>query len=230
MITRNGHPVREATETIMAAGAKTCGTRLAARAAFVAGLALLLAACAQGRIAVTVTPFYESPPGPLAGLAADVVPARPELAQDPAFADFGDRLGAKLARLGLIPAAGGPAAIHARLDYESRPRDERREGSRVGVGIGIGHVGRHVGVGGTVGVPIETGRRVTVYDHRVSVALVRADDGAVLWEGRALADGVSAPLAEVIDAMLDALFTDFPGQSGATRTVRLPAKADSGAP
>ena len=180
------------------------------------------AACTSGRVPMSVTRFHDAILEPLAGRAADVVPARAELAQDPRFVAFGDRLGQQLARLGLHPAHEAPAQIHARLDYASTPREERREGPRIGIGIGAGHVGRHVGVGGSIGMPIETGRRVKLWDHRVSVALVRAQDGRVLWEGRVLVNGTDKPLDAVFDAMLDALFSAFPGESGVTRTMLWP--------
>ncbi len=185
---------------------------------------LALAACTSGRLPMSVTRFYDPSLDSLAGRAADVVPARAELAQDPHFVDFGDRLGRRLARLGLHPAREGAAAIHARLDYAATPREERRAGPRIGIGIGVGHVGRHVGVGGSVGVPLETGRRVRLWDHRVSVALVRARDGQVLWEGRVLVNGTDRPLEAVFDAMLDALFATFPGANGVTRTILWPPK------
>ncbi len=185
-------------------------------------LLTLAAACTSGRMPMSVTRFHAPFVEPLAGRAADVVPARAELAQDPSFVAFGDRLGRQLARLGLHPVREEPAQIHARLDYASTPREERREGPRIGIGIGAGHVGRHVGVGGSIGMPIETGRRVKLWDHRVSVALVRAQDGQVLWEGRVLVNGTDKPLETVFDAMLDALFAAFPGENGVTRTVLWP--------
>ncbi|RMF68200.1 MAG: hypothetical protein D6740_10930 [Alphaproteobacteria bacterium] len=188
-------------------------------------LLVLVAACANGRLPLSVTHFHDpafESLEPLANRTADVIPARPALADDPRFTDFGDRLGQRLARLGLRPAGGGPAAIHARLDYVSTPRQEQRRGPRIGIGIGVGHVGRHVGVGGHVGVPVETGRQVKLWDHRVSVALVRAQDGHVFWEGRVLLNGTGEPLDAVFDAMLDALFADFPGANGVTRTVLWP--------
>ena len=186
---------------------------------------LALAACASGRLPMSVTRFHDPALGSLAGRAADVVPARAELARDPHFVDFGDRLGRHLARLGLHPAREGPAAIHARLDYASTPREERREGPRIGIGLGVGHAGRHVGVGGSVGVPIDTGRRVKLWDHRVSVALVRARDGRVLWEGRVLVNGTDRPIEAVFDAMLDALFATFPGENGVTRQILWPPRS-----
>ncbi len=185
---------------------------------------VLAAACTSGRVPMSVTRFHAPSIEPLAGRAGDVVPARSELAQDPRFAAFGDRLGQHLARIGLHPAREKPAQIHARLDYTSTPREERREGPRIGIGIGAGHVGRHVGVGGSVGVPIKTGRRVKLWDHRVSVALVRAQDGRVLWEGRVLVNGTGKPLDAVFDAMIDALFAAFPGENGVTQTILWPPK------
>ncbi len=183
---------------------------------------LLLAACATGTLPVRVTRFVEPDfaldPTP----RAEVVAARPELAARPDFTVFGDLVGERMRRFGFRPAAGGAADVRIRLDYDSRVVETRDSGPSIGVGIGAGHVGRHVGIGGSVGTTIATGGRRELYDHRVRLALERVADGRVLWEGRALANGTRLPLATAFPAMLDALLAEFPGRSGESRTVEMP--------
>jgi hypothetical protein len=42
-----------------------------------------------------------------------------------------------------------------------------------------------------------------------------------VFEGRALSEGLNGQVEPVLPYIIDALFRDFPGASGATRTVRV---------
>jgi hypothetical protein len=50
--------------------------------------------------------------------------------------------------------------------------------------------------------------------------------GTRIFEARAFSDGESASLAPVMRAMVQAIFEDFPGQSGRTRVVKVPLEAN----
>jgi hypothetical protein len=50
--------------------------------------------------------------------------------------------------------------------------------------------------------------------------------GSRIFEARAISEGESASLAPVMRAMVQAIFEDFPGQSGRTRVVKVPLEAD----
>jgi len=47
-----------------------------------------------------------------------------------------------------------------------------------------------------------------------------------VFEGRALSEGLNGQLVPVMPYILDALFKDFPGSSGSTKTVRVEVPAD----
>jgi hypothetical protein len=58
----------------------------------------------------------------------------------------------------------------------------------------------------------------TVYDRYLDMN-VRDRSGQSVFEGRAISTGTSAEIAEVLPAMIDSLFTGFPGESGKTKRV-----------
>ncbi len=192
--------------------------------AFVA--VLFLGACAARTLPVQVTRFAEPELSLGSAPRAEVVAARPELAQDPDFLVFGNLVGERMRRFGFHPAGRDEPDLLIRLDYDGRAVETRASGPRIGIGIGAGHVGRHVGVGGSLGTSVTAGGRRTVHDYRIHLALVRASDGRVLWEGRALVNGTKLPLETAFPVMLDALLAEFPGRSGESRTVKVPLAAD----
>jgi hypothetical protein len=130
---------------------------------------------------------------------------------------------AELRRLGYGPApSDGPTPLLIKLSLD---RSERRgEGASpvsVGVGGSTGSFGSGLGVG--VGINLGGGPR-----HWIDLTLnVRIDDaatGSALWEGRALASiPAKAPAAQPSLAaakLAQALFKDFPGETG--RTISVP--------
>ncbi len=52
----------------------------------------------------------------------------------------------------------------------------------------------------------------------LEVRIKRRSDGSVIWEGRALANDGGSDRAAIVERLADALFRDFPGESG--RTIR----------
>ena len=89
-------------------------------------------------------------------------------------------------------------------------------------GFGRSGFGRH-GFGnhglGFASYPRETYIR-TVYTSRLEMKIRRAS-GELLFEGNALSNDFQDRLPEVIPYLVEAIFTNFPGQSGATEVVRL---------
>ena len=60
----------------------------------------------------------------------------------------------------------------------------------------------------------------TVYTSRLEMKIRRAN-GELLFEGNALSNDFQDRLPEAIPYLVDAIFTNFPGQSGSTEVVRL---------
>ena len=54
----------------------------------------------------------------------------------------------------------------------------------------------------------------------LDVRIQRRSDGTVFWQGRAVTEmPVGTPRAQIVERLAEALFRDFPGESG--RTIRI---------
>lgn len=100
------------------------------------------------------------------------------------------------------------------------PGGPERNPVSVGVSGGTGSFGSGLGVG----IGLNLGGRPKDRIATELLADIRAGDGAVLWEGRAIVDAkAGSPMAETqlnASKLAEGLFTDFPGESGAT--IRVP--------
>jgi len=102
----------------------------------------------------------------------------------------------------------------------------RRSGFSIGLGAGTGSYGRRGGAGVGVGGTIPVGGRGTseIISSRLSVRIQRRSDATVAWEGRSVTEARGGtPLASpagAADRLAEALFRDFPGESGRTIRVR----------
>jgi hypothetical protein len=55
----------------------------------------------------------------------------------------------------------------------------------------------------------------------LDVRIQRRSDGSVFWQGRAVTEtAAGTPRAQVVERLAEALFRDFPGESGRTIRVR----------
>lgn len=135
----------------------------------------------------------------------------------------------QLARLGWTVVASGMGSEQiALIDIEQGSRAAlaaRGSGISVGLGGSSGGWGRSgVGVGLGVGFPLGGNRSRELVSTRLEVSIRRRSDGSVFWEGRAETEGrAGTPHADpafVVEKLAQALFLDFPGESG--RTIRLP--------
>ena len=92
----------------------------------------------------------------------------------------------------------------------------------VGAGGSTGSYGGGVGLGIGINLGGDSGKRVVT---RMSVSLRDGTSGKVLWEGRARLDApAKSPLAQdgpAAQALAEALFTGFPGNSGETIEVEV---------
>ncbi len=129
----------------------------------------------------------------------------------------------QLVLLGYGEAAPGQGAQVAQLRFSRGTFQPERSGSSVGVGLGgsTGSFGSGVGLG--IGINLSPRPAAQVQSDLAVVIRDRASDTA-LWEGRAsFAVRSSSPLADTALAapkLAEALFKDFPGQSGETIEVR----------
>lgn len=184
--------------------------------------ALLLAGCATSIPPVEVTRFHEN------GVARQgsivVVPADPAAAAASLeFRTVANAVAASLTRTGFTVRDAGPSDYEAvvAIDRQTFEPGERRSPVNVGVGGSTGSYGSGVGLG--IGIDL-SGRPKPIVATRMRVQLRRAGAQTAFWEGRAeMAAKSTAPAAQpgiAAGQLADALFRDYPGQSGETITVR----------
>ncbi|MBB6426401.1 DUF4136 domain-containing protein [Sphingopyxis sp. JAI128] len=130
----------------------------------------------------------------------------------------------QLQRQGLVPAGSGeraPLLVRISFDRAEQLPEGRRSPVSVGVGGSTGSYGSGVGLG--IGINLGGGPK-RMADLQLSVRIDDAASGQALWEGRALtAVPVKAPANQPSLAaakLAEALFKDFPGESG--RTISVP--------
>ncbi len=185
-----------------------------------------------------VSRFAVPLPAP-AGQTFAVVAEDPKLVGGLEFGTYADVVAAELTQLGYVRAASPETAdMLVRFDYRV---DGGRERVRTdpGIGVGFGPWGRWGGWGGWGGGwggggwglgfndPFLGGpdvRSYTIYTSGVEVKIDRRADGQRLFEGRAEAVSRSNRLPRLVPNLVDALFTDFPGNSG--ETVRITIRDD----
>lgn len=147
---------------------------------------------------------------------------------NPEFQLYADAVQAELERLGYVRSTSStPSGYIAAVSFRRVSKGAFRERPPVTIGIGGGSFsgGRRggVGVGGDVGFGIG-GKTRELYGSELWVQLRRRSDGTTVWEGRAQTEGVSGTAAgqprETAARLAQALFKDFPGESGVTITVK----------
>jgi hypothetical protein len=132
-------------------------------------------------------------------------------ANRPEFPAYSAAVGRQLSRLGwqVVPTTTGSEQI-ALIDLE--------QGSREAVAaLSAARIGR--GVSATVPAGASAGVTATLLE----VAIRRRSDGTVFWEGRAVGEARTgssdAARTAAVERLAEALFRDFPGESG--RTIRV---------
>ena len=202
-----------------------------ARMALPAALALGLAACATP-FKADVSRFAVPLPAPQ-GQTFAVVAEDPKLVGGLEFATYANAVAAEMTELGYARAASPEAAdLLVRFDYRV---DNGRERVRTDYnGAGFGPWGRWSGWGGGFGAwgygfndPFFGGpevRSYTVYTSAIDLKIDRRADGERLFEGKAEAVSRSNRLPALVPSLVDAMFTDFPGNSG--ETVRITIRDD----
>ncbi|HWH17356.1 MAG TPA: DUF4136 domain-containing protein [Allosphingosinicella sp.] len=137
-----------------------------------------------------------------------VEPANPADRNDPGFAVYRAAVSRQLARLGWVIAPASTSAEQvALIDVEQGSREA---------------LARRKLVGGP-GTTLTYEATPDIVATQLEVSLRRRSDASVFWEGRAqTAARVGSPEAipaNVVEKLAEALFRDFPGESG--RTIRL---------
>jgi len=201
------------------------------RLALPLALAIGLSACATP-FKADVSRFALQLPAPQ-GQTFVVVAEDPRLAGGLEFALYADAVAAEMQQLGYARAASPEAAdLLVRFDYRV---DNGRERVRTDfTGSSFNRWGAWGGWGGGFGGwgygfndPFFGGpevRSYTVFTSGIDLRIDRAADGQRLFEGKAEAVSTSNRLPKLVPNLVDAIFTDFPGNSG--ETVRITIRDD----
>ena len=194
--------------------------------------ALSLGACATP-FKADVSRFAASLPAP-SGTTFAVVPEDPKLAGGLEFALYAKEVAGELQQVGYVPAANPEAAdLLVRFDYGVDYGRERVRTTPGAFGGGFGPWGGFGGFGFRRNFafgfydPFLAGpnvRSYTIYTGDVDVKIDNAKTGERLFEGRAESVSRSNRMQAIVPNLVDALFTDFPGNSG--ETLRITIKDD----
>ncbi|WP_240704768.1 DUF4136 domain-containing protein [Croceicoccus sediminis] len=185
---------------------------------------MTLGACVTSTGPVEVTRFHAEDKVALLGRGSIAVEAAPGMEADSLeLGTYRAAVGRELARLGYNEVPAGEGSQVAEVRIRRAIMSPVREGGPVSVGVGgsTGSYGSGVGVG--VGIDL-SGRPKDEVMTELAVVIRQRLTGEPLWEGRAqFAVKAGAPLAETQLAaahLAEALFVDFPGESGETIEVK----------
>lgn len=189
-------------------------------------LAAGLSACTTNSFKADVSRFAVPLPAPQ-GQTFAIVPEDPKLAGGLEFATYANAVAAEMTELGYTRAASPEGAdMLVRFDYRVDNGRERVRTDLNGVGAFGPGWGPWGGWGGGFGRwgygfndPFFGGpnvRSYTVYTSAIDLKIDRVADSHRLFEGKAEAVSRSNRLPRLVPNLVDALFTDFPGNSGET--------------
>lgn len=201
---------------------------------FAAIAALTLSACVSPRYVTSdVTRFHTLPATP-SGQTFAITALDKEQEQSLEYKQYADMLNAKLTAMGLKQSTGGPSkadfAVTLKFSVEGPSPDVRSHTSSVSIGYGFG--GPRWGFGGAYDPLYDSyANTQQVYVRRVELNMYKGASYGTpaperVFEGRALSEGLNGQIVPVMPYILDAIFRDFPGASGSTKTVRVEVPRD----
>ena len=201
------------------------------KAVFLRGCALFVAAslagCTTGGggapVGADVTRFHLGQQIARAQIAVE--PTNQADANSLEFRTYADAVARQLTRLGwtVVDTRGNSEQV-ALIDVEQGTREAIAQRPPISIGIGGGTGGYRSGVGAGVSFGVGGGGRGgEIVGTLLEVRIKRRSEGTVFWEGRATTEArAGTPGAErtvAVEKLAEALFRDFPGESG--RTIRV---------
>ena len=185
------------------------------------GSALALAGCAAQQPTARVTRFHLGQPIARGQIAVEAFDAADANSME--FRLYADAVARQLSRLGwTVVNTVGQSEQVALVDVQQGSREMLRTRSPVSIGVGGGTGGWGSGIGGGVSFGLGGGGPRQLVGTMLEVRIKRRSDGTVFWEGRATMEArEGSPDAErtvAVERLAEALFQDFPGESG--RTIR----------
>lgn len=153
-----------------------------------------------------------------------VIPSERFTGGDLEFRVYAQAVESALAAQGytVVAASASPDQL-AMVDYSSQARRVENRRGPVSVGVGGGTGGFRTGLGGGLGLNLGGGSSERVFaDMRITIE--QASDRARLWEGEASGEAKQgSPEAETrtfAAKLVNAMFTNFPGESGESFEVK----------
>ncbi len=197
-------------------------------------VAPLLAACGPGVVQTDVTRFHDFEPSP-APRSFTILPDRDQVGSLE-FQRYAELVAAALRARGWHPveSGGGAKAVVTVRWGVGEPSAVITQSPSPNFGLGFGS-GRHGhGVGFGIGMPLgrydwDT-RVVNTFPKWLEVTIADAESRRVLFEGRAITEGTRREIAPVVPYLVRALFTAFPGASGSTVRIGVPADPPAESP
>ncbi|MDG1707167.1 MAG: DUF4136 domain-containing protein [Emcibacteraceae bacterium] len=182
--------------------------------------ALLIIASCTNSIKSNVTRFHQLPPP--SGQSIEVISINPALQQSIEFGTYADIIGEQLGKFGYTPPIGDKSHYVAEISYsiENARGVVVESSSPFSVGVGVGGGSRR---GTSVGMGISTsfgsGGRKEEYVNRLQMNIINLATTERVFEGHAENISNNPNLSQTMPFLINAMFENFPGESGATNTV-----------
>lgn len=196
------------------------------RVLLISVLGLMAAACARS-VTSDVARFHQLPRP--AGETIAIVPKDAAKEGSLEFAQYAGLIQGRLVGIGYQVADPGSADIVVSMDFSISEGSEKLR-SRPGAFSYYNYYGpygfhrlSHFGYGG-LGYPYGGNNEVysvTEYSRNLEMDMVDRASGKNVFEGRVESVGRDKRLPEVMPYLVDAMFTNFPGESGVTKRVSI---------
>ena len=200
---------------------KLCGPKIYS----IAVLSLMMTACVASTPPINVTRFHNAQSAQIAtGTIAIISPGDAEPGTILEHGTYAAAVRRELQRVGYIEPIGDPTTSEyvARLSVQQSRITANGGRSPVSVGVGgsTGSYGSGVGLG--IGIDL-SGKPKDKIATELSVRISRRADNQAIWEGRSWVEAKDGSPASqpglAASKLAEALFRDFPGESGTTITV-----------
>ncbi|MBT4739387.1 MAG: DUF4136 domain-containing protein [Rhodospirillaceae bacterium] len=211
------------------------GNTLAKRVFTAVILTFGLAACVSPKYVVSDITRHHSLPRAPSGESFVIVSTDDEQEESLAFDAYAGLITQRLSGLGLKSFDGESATpdlvVTLKWSVEGPSPDVKSRSTGIGYGFGYGHRYGHFGYG--YGDPFENRTSTKqMYVRKVDLVIYdgmtyNTENPTRVFEGSAVSTGTNGQIEPVMPYIVQAIFDQFPGASGETRTVRIEVPPDS---
>lgn len=192
-----------------------------------------LAACVSPKYVVSDVTRHHSLPRAPSGETFVVVASDDEQDESLAFDAYAVVIEQQLSKLGLRIFGGEQSSPDMMVTLKWSIEGPSPDVKSTSTGFGYGFGNRYSSFGYGYGFPSESRTKTRqMFVRRVELAIYdgdtyNAENPTRLFEGTAVSAGTNGQIDPVMPYILQAIFEQFPGASGATRTVRIEVPLDS---